>query len=63
VFIAPDWPPTLAGPIVKARQFATADQAEIARSAAQVHPLGREGNWIVYAVGDDDVLTPASASV
>ena len=61
VFLAPDWPPTLAGPFAEARQFSTAEQAERARDAAQIHPLGREGKWIVYAVGRDGALNPTTS--
>lgn len=62
VFLAPDWPPTLAGPIINARQFKTVEQATMARDAAQAHPLGRKGSWIVYAVEVDGTLTPAAIS-
>lgn len=62
VFPAPDWPPNLAGPIIKARHFATVEQATMARGAAQAHPLGRKGSWIVYGVADDNALTPTATS-
>jgi len=56
VFLSPHWPPDLAGPLTNAKAFDAIDDARLARDAAQIHALGRCGNWKVYGVSNEGRL-------